>query len=509
MLEFVLIRKDFVMNNLLDVLKTIIMQIRELHVFRSFRVRIFVLMLIIGIIPSIIVQRAFLQNYETRAVSVRTDEVSNQLMVIANHLVFYNYLQDTSSEIINAELDQLSSLYDGRVLVINSNFNVVKDTYGLSEGKTIISQEVIKCFKGETAANYDRVNGFIEITTPIIESVDNSVKSGDNTRVRGVMLTSVSTDAISVTLEILNRKVLIIQIVMCIAIFAVAMAISRFLTKPFDKVTHAINEVKEGFTNEALQVPDYKETEHIVEAFNQVLHRMKVLDESREEFVSNVSHELRTPLTSMKVLSDSLLMQEEVPNELYREFMQDIAAEIDRENQIINDLLTLVKLDKTSGDLNVTSVSVNETIELILKRLRPIARKQDVEVVFESNRSVTAEIDEVKITLALTNLVENAIKYNKKQGFVKVTLDADHQYFSVEVEDSGIGIPESSYEYIFQRFYREDKSHSREIGGTGLGLAITRNIILMHRGTITVSSVLYEGTTFTVKIPLTYIRQEG
>ena len=236
---------------------------------------------------------------------------------------------------------------------------------------------------------------------------------------------------------------------------------------------------------------------------------MKVLDDSRQEFVSNVSHELKTPLTSMKVLSDSLLMQGEVPNELYKEFMQDIAAEIDRENRIINDLLTLVKLDKTSGDLDVTSVSVNETIELILKRLRPIARKQDVEVIFESNRSVVAEIDEVKITLALTNLVENAIKYNKEHGFVKVLLDADHQYFTVDVEDSGIGIPESSYEYIFQRFYREDKSHSREIGGTGLGLAITRNIILMHRGTISVSSVMGEGTTFTVKIPLIYIRQEG
>ena len=236
---------------------------------------------------------------------------------------------------------------------------------------------------------------------------------------------------------------------------------------------------------------------------------MKVLDESREEFVSNVSHELRTPLTSMKVLSDSLLMQEDVPNELYKEFMQDIAAEIDRENRIINDLLTLVKLDKTSGDLDVTSVSVNETIELILKRLRPIARKQDVEVIFESNRSVVAEIDEVKITLALTNLVENAIKYNKEHGFVKVILDADHQFFTVQVEDSGIGIPESSYEYIFQRFYREDKSHSKEIGGTGLGLSITRNIILMHRGPIAVSSVMGEGTTFTVKIPLIYIRQEG
>ena len=493
----------------MDYIKNFVTQVRNLRIFRSFRVRIFLLMLIIGIIPSVIVRSAILNNYETRAISVRTDEVSNQLMVIANHLLIYNYLQDTNSDIINAELEQLSNLYDGRVLIINSNFNVVKDTYGLSEGKTIISKEVIKCFKGEIATNYDRVNGFIEITTPITVTAEPQHEEEDAVKVKGVMLTSVSTDTIAMTLEILSRKVLIIEIVICIAIFALSMAISRFLTKPFDKVTGAINEVKEGFTNEALQVPDYKETEHIVDAFNQVLHRMKVLDESREEFVSNVSHELRTPLTSMKVLADSLLVQEDVPNELYREFMQDIAAEIDRENRIINDLLTLVKLDKTNSDLDVTSVSVNETIELILKRLRPIARKQDVEVVFESNRSVIAEIDEVKIALALTNLVENAIKYNKKQGFVKVTLDADHQFFTVVVEDSGIGIPESSYEYIFQRFYREDKSHSKEISGTGLGLAIARNIILMHRGTVTVSSIVGEGTTFTVKIPLIYIRQEG
>ena len=308
------------------------------------------------------------------------------------------------------------------------------------------------------------------------------------------------------TLDILNRKSRIIQLIICIGIFAVAMAISGFLTKPFDKVTSAINDVKEGYTNDALQVPDYEETEHIVDAFNQVLNRMRILDKSREEFVSNVSHELRTPLTSMKVLADSLLMQEEVPNELYREFMQDIAAEIDRENQIINDLLTMVKLDKTKAELNIGAVSVNEVIELILKRLRPIAQKQNVEVVFESNRSVSAEIDEVKITLALTNLVENAIKYNRENGYVKVTLDADHQVFSVTIEDSGIGIPESSYERIYERFYREDKSHSREIGGTGLGLSITRNIILMHRGTIAVTSVLDQGTTFKVKIPLSYIR---
>ena len=228
------------------------------------------------------------------------------------------------------------------------------------------------------------------------------------------------------------------------------------------------------------------------------------MDKSRQEFVANVSHELKTPLTSMKVLADSLVMQENVPNELYQEFMTDIAEEIDRENKIINDLLTLVKLDKTDGELNVESVDINGLLELLMKRLRPIARQQNIEVVLESNRPVQAVVDEVKMTLALSNLVENAIKYNKKNGWVKVTLDADHKNFTVMVEDSGMGIPEEAMERIYERFYRVDKSHSREIGGTGLGLAITRNIILMHRGTIQVSSVEQEGTTFVVKIPLTY-----
>ena len=128
-----------------------------------------------------------------------------------------------------------------------------------------------------------------------------------------------------------------------------------------------------------------------------------------------------------------------------------------------------------------------------------------MEVVFESVRPVVAEVDEVKMTLIMTNLVENAIKYNKDHGWVKVVLDADHQYFTFEVSDSGIGIPEESLAHICERFYRVDKSHSREIGGTGLGLAITRSTIAMHHGVIKVFSREGEGTTFSVRVPLSYI----
>ena len=180
-------------------------------------------------------------------------------------------------------------------------------------------------------------------------------------------------------------------------------------------------------------------------------------------------------------------------------------GDVYKRQKIINDLLSLVKMDKSAGDLNITNVNINELLEQILKRLKPIAEKQNIELVLESFRPVSADVDEVKITLAFTNLIENAVKYNRPDGWVHVSLNADHQYFYLKVEDCGIGIPEESLEHIYERFYRVDKSHSREIGGTGLGLAITRSAVLMHRGAIKVFSTVGEGTIFNVRIPLNYI----
>ena len=451
-----------------------------------------------------------LDSYEDRAVNVRSSEIQTQLRILANHLITYNYLQDTSSEVINAELDMLANLYDGRVMVINDDLNVVKDTYNIIQGKTIISEEVVKCLKTGskgTVSKYDSANGYIEMITPIIttemiEEGDVTGSSTSNEVVRGVLLTSVSTDTIDTTLSILSKRATTLETIIVLVILVFAVLVSQALLKPFDRITAAINDVKAGYTDDPVIGPNYYETEQIINAFNALLRRMKVLDDSRQEFVSNVSHELKTPITSIKVLADSLLSQQDVPNEVYREFMQDIGAEIDREDKIINDLLALVKMDKKASGLNITSVDVVLLTEVVLKRMKPIAQRRNIDLTLESKRTITAEIDEVKISLVIMNLVENAIKYNRDNGWVKVELDADHQYFTVKVMDSGIGIPGDSLDHIYERFYRVDKSRSREIGGTGLGLAIARNAVLMHRGTIDVTSTVDEGTTFTVKIPL-------
>ncbi len=470
---------------------------KKLKFIHSLKFRLFLLIVLIGILPNIVLRVGILTTYENRAVSNRSIDILSQAKILANQVVTYNYMADLSEEVINVQLDQISNIYDGRLMIINSHFQIVKDTYGIDTGKTIISEEVVKSFQGKEISKYDPDSRYIEMAVPL--------KNTDTQESLGVMLVSVSTDSIMMNYDYLKKNVQIIEMVNAVIIVALALFWARRLVRPFKKMTKSLEEIQAEDEDEELMISDYTETEAISDAFNEMLGRMRGIDDSRQEFVSNVSHELKTPLTSMKVLADSLLGQEDVPVELYKEFMSDIAEEIERENKIINDLLSLVKMDKAAGGLNISVVNINELLEMIMKRLRPIAEKQDIELVLESFRPVSAEIDEVKLSLALNNLVENAIKYNREEGWVHVSLNADHKYFFVRVEDSGIGIPEEYLEHIYERFFRVDKSHSREIGGTGLGLAITRNAVLMHRGAIKVHSKEGEGTVFTVRIPLNYI----
>ncbi|MCD8231913.1 MAG: cell wall metabolism sensor histidine kinase WalK [Clostridiales bacterium] len=463
---------------------------------KSLRFRIFLLLLVFGIAPGFVLRAGLLYAYENRAVSVRDAEITSQAKLLATQIASTDYLNTGSSESISVQLDQMSTIYDGRIILIDQTFRIVDDSYDMDLGKMILTEDVILAFQGETQHTYDDKYHYIEVVIPIVDA--------GSLETVGVMLISVSTDSIELNLDYLRQWFLLIGLILDVAIIVAALFVTTHLTKPLKRLTKSIYDVKDGYENDFESVTTYSETEMISSACADMLKRLQILDQSRQEFVSNVSHELKTPLTSMKVLADSLIMQECAPVEVYREFMADIGAEIDRENQIINDLLSLVKMDRTSPDLNIEQANLNDLLELIMKRLRPIARKQNVDLVLESIRPVTADIDEVKLTLALSNLIENAIKYNRPEGWVHVTLDADHQSFTVRVEDNGIGIPEDSLDRIFERFYRVDKSHSNEIGGTGLGLAITRNAVILHRGSINVESVPGEGTVFTVRIPLTY-----
>ena len=470
--------------------------------FKSLKFRLILFILVLAIVPSLILAAGLLNSYESRAVSIRESEILSQAKILANQIATSDYMnmdEEVESSTIQAQIDMLTTIYDGRVIIVDRNFRVYCDTYNLDDHKMIIAEEVIRSFRGEDITHYDSENHYIEMTIPISNPNDSSDK------VLGVMLISVSTDNIQINQGYLRQIATIIVVIVAVAmVFFGVLMVLHFL-KPFAKISEGISAIKEGYGDDCLQVNNYTETAQICDRFNQMLSRMKVMDDSRQEFVSNVSHELKTPMTSMKVLADSLIQQgDQVPAELYREFMQDIVAEIDRENVIISDLLSLVKLDKKAAQLQITTVSINELLEIIMKRLKPLALQRNIELIFESFRPVTAEIDEVKLSLGLTNLIENGIKYNKDDGWIRVTLNADHKYFYVKVADSGVGIPEDCQDQVFDRFYRVDKARSRDTGGTGLGLAITKSVVSLHNGEIKLYSKVGEGTTFTLRIPLKY-----
>lgn len=433
-----------------------------------------------------------------QVVSGRILEVEEYGKVLANQMASSGYLAAQGAE-ISTELTAAADIFDGRILVVDKNLRVVADTFNYEVGKVLLSREVIECIRGINTHRVEEREDHIQITLP--------VRGGETTEnpYAGAIILRASLEREITFLDQVEHTILIIDLVVLFVVALVAFFCSGRMTKPFKSIIASIQHVTDGYLEDPVSIGGFYEVRRISDSFNEMLLQMKKVEESRQEFVANVSHELKTPMTSIKVLADSLTMQEDVPVELYREFLTDITDEIERENQIINDLLSLVRLDRKDAEMHIAQVSINELMEIILKRIKPIAKKRNIELMFESFRPVLAEVDEVKLSLAVSNLIENAVKYNVEDGTVRVSVNADHKYFYISVSDSGIGIPEAAQPFIFDRFYRVDKARSRESGGTGLGLAITKSVVLRHKGTIKVNSRENEGTTVTVRIPLNFI----
>ncbi|MCI8549107.1 MAG: cell wall metabolism sensor histidine kinase WalK [Lachnospiraceae bacterium] len=465
--------------------------------FKSLRLVWFLMLVFLGTLPVVIISEIILATASANEVQSRIARIQNQWMIVANQVSKSGYIDNPQNEVVDSELEQMASLQEGRVIVVNKRFRTIKDTYEIDTGKYNISEAVLQCFSGEVKINYKEGDRYLDFAQPIY--------GADNTEIVGVMLLSSSTSSLEELAEKLEARVRLLEVIEFVIVIIISAVLSFWMVRPFKRITASLNHATERPLGDEIKVGNFVETRRISDAYNKTLKQLKRLDESRQQFVSNVSHELKTPITSIRVLADSLMSQEEAPVELYREFMGDISEEIDRESQIIEDLLSLVRLDKSSTELNITQMNVNELLEGTLKRLRPIAQQKNVDLILESFRPVLAELDKTKFTLAISNLVENAVKYNNQDGWVKVSLNADHKFFYVKVADNGIGIPEEAQEHVFERFYRVDKARSREAGGTGLGLAITKSIIYSHHGAIKLYSREGEGTTFTVRVPLIYI----
>ncbi len=277
--------------------------------------------------------------------------------------------------------------------------------------------------------------------------------------------------------------------------------------KPFKELQVVLKGWRQGIWMRTIQKTTIQETRQMSESIQKTLTKLKAVDQSRQEFVSNVSHELKTPITSIRVLADSLMGMEDVPVELYREFMTDISDEIDRESKIIDDLLTLVKMDKTAGSGDEhQSDQCGKSAGADFKAAA--AHCEETQCGADSGEHPGGD-GGCGRGEAVPGFQQSGGKRDEIQPGGRLGAGDPGRGPQIFLP-SRWRIPASGYRKnsrtrIFERFYRVDKARSRETGGTGLGLAITKNVIQMHHGTIQVESVEGEGTVFTVRIPLTYI----
>lgn len=463
--------------------------------YRSLRWTLLITYMIIGLIPLLFFTNTVFKTMDKYFIEERKKELLSQANVVSGHITISNYLSDESKRPLFDDYVTVTSKQGGyRIIVIDATGTVVNDSNKTEIGKTYLIPEVMEALDNKDVAR-EQTNGTIYAAVSIVDV--------NSSRVGAVLIAALATD-ITVTMSDIRRQIYILLVGVIIIVGVVVFLLSQIFTEPLKSMLKVIKKMSDGHLEQRVPVTGHSHNEisDLAIACNNMADKLEQVETTRQNFVSNVSHELKTPLSSIKVLSESILLESDVPKEMYIEFLQDINSEVDRMAAIINDLLTLVRLDQKEVPVSLSLTNLNKLVEDIVKRLSPLAKNKNIEISNDNIKEVSAEVDSMKLTLALSNLIENGIKYTPEGGSLKVTIDSDHQNAFFTVSDTGIGIAEDEIGKIFERFYRVDKTRDRETGGTGLGLSITHSTILMHNGSIRVTSRENEGTTFLVRIPL-------
>lgn len=300
-------------------------------------------------------------------------------------------------------------------------------------------------------------------------------------------------------IESLHENILVITLVLELVVIAFSIAFAIVFSRRLHRILTSLRIIREGDYSHRVVMPGQDELAYLSEEFNDLTEKLQTSENKRRQFVSDASHELKTPLASIKLLTDSIL-QNDMDKDTMREFVCDIGNEADRLTRMSEKLLSLTRIEsQEDGDCEI--VNISPTVRRVARMLSGVAQASNIKININCIQDSTILILEDDLYQIVFNLVENGIKYNIPGGTLNVTLDRDEENAVLTISDTGVGIPENALSHVFERFYRVDKARSRKSGGSGLGLSIVKNLVERNQGTIEVTSIPGQGTTFTVTFP--------
>jgi heavy metal sensor kinase len=277
--------------------------------------------------------------------------------------------------------------------------------------------------------------------------------------------------------------------------------LARRALKPVDQIAQTAQEIEESDLSQRINVTTKDELGRLAATLNEMIGRLEKAFQRQKQFTSDASHELRTPLAVIEAESTLALEKERPPSD-YRQSLETISQESRQMSYLIDQLLTLARADAGKEQWNFTEVNLGKLITNLSTDVEILCQEKGLSFQLGQAQDLVVKGDEARLREVFMNLLDNAIRYTKSPGTVSVSLRSEGQMAVVAITDTGVGIPAEDIPFIFERFYRVDKSRSRAEGGTGLGLAICRHIAEAHGGKIEVESHVGAGSTFSVWLPL-------
>lgn len=431
------------------------------------------------------------------------DDLRDTLKIADNSLDF--------NESLKPQLDELKKLMNKE----HARFTVID-----LEGTVIADSDV------SDAATMENHSGREEIVEALTKGTGYSRRKSDTLNISMLYVASMSQNGtdilrIAVPFSGLQQYAGVLLPVILISI-GISLLISILLARRFSmSITKPLNEIAEEMLklkdeNPEFHFKDYQygemnviaeTTMQMSKAVGESMNRIEFEKMVRQEFFSNASHELKTPITSIRgyieLMENGIVVDEKVK----KDFMLRIKKEIQNMTNLINDILMISRLETKEAEVLLTEVRICPLVKEVCTSLEPLAKECNITV--EMNcRPLSMTANTGQLRELFTNLINNAIKYNKPGGKVFVTVTTEANEIVIIVEDTGVGIPDDAKQRVFERFYRVDKGRSKKMGGTGLGLSIVKHVVNYYNGSIELQSKLTEGSKFTVRLPKVQAEKE-
>ncbi|ANU23388.1 sensor histidine kinase [Planococcus donghaensis] len=394
----------------------------------------------------------------------------------------------------------LASVTEQEIIIVDEQGVVVANS-GIQNvliGEAIRSEDLVVMTKNVDIRheyNDDITNRrYLQVGKPIYS---------DDEQVIGAIVVLASIEDLYQSLELIKRAIILAGVGAVFLALGLVFILSRKLSSPLLEMEEATRKIAAGDLNTRVTRGSMDEIGTLAAAINDLAVELHRYRSNRREFLANISHELQTPITYLEGYTSALRNRLYETEEEKEQYLQIIQLEAQRMSKLVSDLFELSKMEDGKVALVFEEVNLVEVIENALLKTKIKAQAKGLHLEFNQTYDFPGiNADGLRMEQIITNLLENAIRYTEN-GFIKIKLSTDLGVARAVIEDTGIGIPQEDIPFLFERFYRVEKSRSREFGGTGLGLAIVKQLVELQGGTITVESQIGKGTCFELTFPIT------